>query len=353
MTNLGRRICRRASIEADKLLKGNRYHNWYVFTKQLSDELEGQILPHYTSAGEEGASEGEEVVVVHNGWTESGGLADRLRGIVSTYLLCKELGRKFRILFTHPFPLELFLVPNAYDWRISKEAVKFSLQQAKPVCLEVGSESRWQAHKQKAFIQRGIEAAEGKQVHIYTNALFAYYEGFGKAFQELFKPSERLQATINKERKTLGEGYVSVSARFMGALGDFTDTTVGDALPEDKKHLLLKACMAQLEQIHQQHPQVRLLVNSDSTTFLAQASQYPFVYTIPGRILHLDVPDGKQDEESLYQTYEKTLLDFFMIAHADVVYRLQGQWMRASGFPYAASLVYEKPFKEVKWKMKD
>ena len=351
MANLWKRINRRASLEVTRGLLANRYYNWYVFSRQLSDDLTGKIQPHYVQ-GNEKREKTDEVVVVHNGWTESGGLADRLRGIVSTYLLCKEMGREFRILFTHPFPLEMFLVPNTYDWRIKEKDVIFDWQQATPLCLEIGSESRWQTKRQKAFLRKGIEAAEGKQVHIYTNALFAYFEGFGQAFQELFRPSERLQAAIDRELQTLGKGYVSVSARFMGVFGDFKDTMEGGLLPGDKQELLLSSCIKKLEQIHAKHPEVKMLVNSDSTTFLNRARQFPYVYTIPGHILHLDVTEGTKNDEQLYQTYEKTFLDFFMIAHAAEVYRLQGKWMRsATGFPFAASLLYGKPFHKAKFSL--
>lgn len=349
MANLLRRIYRRGALEVTKGMLANRYYNWYVFSRQLSDKLRRKIEVHYSNGDRRDESgKSTEVVVVHNGWTESGGLADRLRGIVSTYLLCKEMGRQFRILFTHPFPLEMFLQPNEYDWHISEHDMTFTSTQAAAVCLEVGSESRWQTRRQKAFLLQGIESAGRKQVHVYTNALFAYFEGFGQAFQELFKPSERLQMAIDRELQTLGEGYVSVSARFLGVLGDFKDTMEENELPAEKQELLLQACMTELEQIHQKHPHVRMLANSDSITFLQRAQQLPYVYSIPGHILHLDVTEGTLNEEQLYQTYEKTMLDFFMIAHASEVYRLQGRWMRTSGFPYAASLVYEKPFHEAK-----
>ena len=346
MGNLWKKMYRRGTWEVMERLRANRYYNWHVFSRLLSNYMRKMIEPHYTHEQKKGKTKNE-VVVVHNGWAETGGLADRFRGIVSTYLLCKEMNREFRILFTSPFPLDMFLEPNTYDWRIREDEMTFDWGKATPLCLEVGNETRWQTLRQKAFLRKGIKKAKGKQVHIYTNALFAYFEGFGPAFQELFKPSERLQASIHRELQALGEKYVSVSARFMGTLGDFEDTMKGGLLPKDKQEMLLKACLREVEQIHTKHPNMKILVNSDSTTFLSRARQYPFVYTIPGHILHLDVTEGAQGEEQLYQTYEKTILDFFMIAHAAEVYRLQGKWLRStSGFPLAASLIYDKPFHE-------
>lgn len=331
------------------MLLANKYYNWYVFSRQLSNALKRQIEPHYPiTAASSPNTEHKTVVVVHNGWTESGGLADRLRGIVSVYMLCKEAYWDFRIHFTHPFPLEMFLEPNTYDWHISSQQMCYTRPATTPVCLEVGSESHWQQQKQRAYLKHLIEATQSQQVHVYTNALFAYKEGFRAAFHELFKPSEKLRQAIQQEQSMLGDGYVSVSARFMGALGDFKDTMQTGVLPPEKKKQLIDACIREVEHIHQIHPTVKVLVNSDSSTFLQQVQQLPYVYTIPGTITHLDVTEKEVKPEKVYQTYEKTLLDFFMIAHAQHIYRLEGRWMRASGFPYAASLVYEHPFHPIK-----
>ena len=341
------KIYRRIVHIPRRLRKGNQYYQWYVVTRVWTDWKKKHLLPHYTQEFSNERTYGNEVVVIHNGWVHSNGLADRLRGIVSTYLLCKELGREFKLLFTHPFPLDLFLLPNTYDWRIDEKDISFSLQQSRPIFLEVGGESRWQTKKQKAQLKHRLKASKRKQAHIYTNALFAYHEDFKGAFHELFKPSERLQSAIDRELENLGNDYISVSARFMGVLGDFVDTTGVEVLSKDQQNQLLHACVKTLEKIHHQHPDIPMLVNSDSTTFLDHARQLPYVYSIPGHILHLDLTEGARNEEQLYQTYEKTILDFFMIAHATEVYRLQGQWIYSkTGFPYAASLVYGRPFHE-------
>ncbi|MBR0045863.1 MAG: hypothetical protein IJP75_03135 [Bacteroidaceae bacterium] len=345
MIKLLTKIYKRVSAETIRTLLANKYYNWYVFSQQLSNALKRQIEPHYTFVNEELPNTNQKtVVVVHNGWTESGGLADRLRGIVSVYMLCKDKGLDFRILFTHPFPLEMFLVPNQYDWRIPNNQMTYTRPAATPVCLEVGSESYWQAQKQKSFLEKQIDSANSSQIHVYTNALFAYFDHYGLSFLELFKPSERLQQAIDKELSILGVDFISVSARFMGVLGDFTDTMKTGVLPAEKKKRLIDACIQQIEALHNEHPQMKVLVNSDSFFFLEQVKQLPYTYTIPGNITHLDVTNKEVTHEDIYKTYEKTFLDFFMIAHAQSIYRLESRWMRASGFPHAASLIFGRPF---------
>ena len=356
MTTFLKNIHKGITRKVTRWLYLNRYYNWYVFSRHLTLALKQQVMPHYpidteshsaTKVNSAPMETDKTVIAIHNGWTESGGLADRLKGIVSTYQLCQEMHLPFRIHFTHPFPLELFLVPNTYDWHISPSSLCYTQPQTIPVCLEIGSESLWQQQQQKHFLQCAFQKTESTQIHVYTNAVFACSKGFGKAFHELFKPSERLQASINHQLNLIGQLYVSVSTRFLGALGDFIDTMPTATLPPCRQQQLIDACLQKIETIRQAHPHATILVNSDSTTFLKHARQLSYTYIISGQILHLDVKANEENPKGAFETYEKTLLDFFMISHAQTVYRLTGPGMHNSGFPYVAALVGGKPFHSI------
>lgn len=77
----------------------------------------------------EGAASSDNVVIMFdnevalNTTNKSGGLADRLKGMVSVYKACAETGRPFRISHTIPFELEQYLQPNVYDWRINSSDI--------------------------------------------------------------------------------------------------------------------------------------------------------------------------------------------------------------------------------------
>lgn len=80
------------------------------------------LIPFYKGKAGGGRSDKHERAVVFmalNETTFSGGLSDRLRGIVSVYAECKRQGRPFRIVF-EPLHLEDYLAPNVYDWRIGR-----------------------------------------------------------------------------------------------------------------------------------------------------------------------------------------------------------------------------------------
>lgn len=339
----------------DIMLHTNSYYAWHILSRRLTKEWEKQIAQHYTSAPNpkkpSSNSDSKQVIFICNGTILSGGWADRLRGIISTFMLCKENGWQFKLLFNHPFPLELFFIPNTYDWRIDEKDVVYDRAYATYVPLEITSESDFQARKQKEWLQSRIASAATPQVHVYTNAMFSYNGDFSSAFHELFRPSERLQQAVDKQLAALGQGYVSVSARFLNAFGDFTDTADMHPLDEPLRSQLLGNCMQCLERLHKLNPGKPLLVNSDSRTFLAEAARLPYTHIVQGTITHIDTECAESG--SLYERYEKTLLDYLLIANAERMYRIDGKWLHTSGYPLSASKVYGRPFVAVEYQCQD
>ena len=74
-----------------------------------------------------------------DGRKSHGGLADRLRGIVSTYEYCLNHRVDFRIHFTSPFNLEDLLLPNEYDWRIGAGEISYNPTFSTPVYIDSNS----------------------------------------------------------------------------------------------------------------------------------------------------------------------------------------------------------------------
>lgn len=327
------------------MLRSNRYYLWYVLRRKLSEEWQRQLNAcyknSYTAINDSNCNT-KEVIFVCNGAILSGGLADRLKGILSTYILCKEKGWQFKLLFNDPFPMEIFMVPNTYDWTIDKENVFFDRSHSTPITMEITEESPYQARKQKQWLSQQIAKARTPQVHIYTNAMFAYIYDFSAAFKELFRPSERLQKTISKQLDALQHSYVSISARFLNVLGDFTDTVQIDPLPERIQQELLNRCIRCIQHCHELNPGKTILVNSDSKTFLKEASKLPYTYVTKGLITHLDTDCN--DAETIYERYEKTMIDYLLISEAEIIYRIDGKWLHASGYPLSASRIHNRPF---------
>lgn len=346
---LMKRLCIRAyryvQRHIRRMLYSNRYYNWFVFSRRLSKEWKKTIESHYSCNPCVMVKGKKTVVFLCNGFVEHGGLADRLKGIVSTYAVCKDLGLDFRILFTSPFRLTDYLLPNGYNWQIDEKDVLFDSAVSEVVALEIGEETEWQGRKQYEYLRRHIGKSSASQVHVCTNAHFCYYGDFSALFHELFRPTPRLQSVVTDCISAMAPCYISVSARFIGNLGDFVDTQKADALPQKDRELLLGKCMEQVETLHRLHPECRILVCSDSEKFLNVAETLPYTYIYKGEIRHLDVPA----DECNYGTFEKTFVDFLLIAGAAEVFRLDTCWTHSSGFPYMASRVGSRPFHSIKF----
>ena len=285
------------------------------------------------------------VVCIYDGKIKNGGFADRLRGIISVYEVCREQGVDFKIIFNSPFELALFLVPNKVNWQINKSDLNYNRKITDICYIDTKIGCKYEAKRQKLWFRKEFKKRY-KEFHIRTNAIFAYDGDYATLFNELFSLSPRLQSSIERQKGILGTNYISTSFRFMNLLDDFNETVElhGKLTKEEQKELITKN-IEQLQLLHNKYPEKRILVNSDSTTFLQSAEELDYVYVIPGNITHID---GKNDKDE-YSAYEKTFLDFFMIANAEKIYLLRTGQMYNSGYPFAASKIYNKPFEKIEF----
>ena len=319
----------------------NEKYRFNVIRERTEQLTRQQISKSYTEAGAKSHVE-PYAVSMFCGNTASGGLVDRLRGAVSLYAACKEANRPFRLFFTHPFPLTDYLQPNTYDWRINADEVSFAPSQVQTVVLDTQTDAEWEREWQRQQFAKALREEPRLQLHFYSNAMFSYDDDFSALFHELFKPSDRLQESIDNILRETGGRYLTVSARFCNLLNDFNEETFSEPLSTSERKQLIAACMAQVERIHQQNSQLPIIVCSDSTTFANEAKTLSYVSVIPGNVSHIG-----NDTVRYYQYYEKTFLDFYIISQAQRVFLLRAKGMHNSGFPYAAARVGKRPYKLV------
>ena len=313
------------------------YYRWSIIRRETESKTRKEIATSYGALGE--GDPKPYVVSMFCGNTKSGGLVDRLRGAISVYQTCKTCGRPFRLYFTHPFNLHDYLVPNLYDWSILPEDVSFDTTRTALLVNDSQTDKPWERNYQRRLFQKLFTQNEAKQVHCYTNAAFCYDKDFAKSFHELFKPSERLAAHLEKIQEAIGQDYLTISARFCNLLDDFNEEVYCEPLSADGKERLLAECIRQIKTIQEEHQGLKVVVCSDSTTFLKRAIEECHAFVIDGTVSHIG-----NDETHSYEYYEKTFLDFFTIAAARHVYLLRGPRMHNSGFPYAAALSGDKPY---------
>ena len=346
---------KKVKLKIKKMLKKNQYFNWYICRKRKEKKKYDQFIKNYNKSGNLGGNGWYKPYVINviDGTIENFGLADRLRGIISTYAICKEKNLPYRLYFTYPFNLDDYLIPNQYDWRISNADVCGNIRDCNPVIsftagINASTEvSAYQFHKQKNYLRRHINRSD-KQTIVFTNAAFAYNLDYSNLFNELFKPSKKLQTSINRQIEILGPDYISVHARFMDLLGDFTEPLKWKQLPEIDAQKLILTSVEQIMLIHDKYPDKKILINSDSMRFIKACSELEYTYSIPGNITHIDMIQTDEYYEN-YERYEKTFLDFMVMANSEKIFLLKGNNMRESGYYFAASKIYNREFEKIKY----
>ena len=280
------------------------------------------------------------VYMVKEETTFSGGLSDRLRGITAIYQMCKQLGLRFKINFENP-PLQDYLQPQDYDWCLRPEEIDYDMRHSYPCTIltyhpyDDQKERYAQEHILKMFLRKRYQ-----QIHIYSNMKIAD-EAFGPIFHELFRPTDELQQVIDSHLTKIGGkgSYVSCTFRFRQLLGDFKEG--GDTLPVEQRKAYIERCVRTVEHLYQSC-RTTILVTSDSGTFLSRVSSLPYVYVVPGKVVHIGFTF-----DASKQVYMKSFVDYYMLSYAKTVYVVLDKLMYHSGFPLRAALLNRAEYKEI------
>lgn len=279
------------------------------------------------------------IIYMADGRINHGGLADRLRGMVSLFHYACIYNKEYRINFLSPFSLDLFLEPNLYDWRISPNDIAYNPECSRPLCIPNSLK------KQKELADRLLKnKGKYKQVHVYTNMAYDF-EKFGYYFNQLFKPTVQLQELLDFNVEKIGGSYISVTFRFQQLLGDFKE---GDfpILSDLEQRELIEKSLKIIPQIKEKHKNVKkILVTADSTRFLDLVKKHiEEAYVIPGEIAHIDFTQENS------HMYIKSFVDFFMISKAEKIYSAaSGLMYSESGFAMTASLLNNVSYEKVEY----
>lgn len=298
------------------------------------------LRPRYTADAAMSTTTDRIVVLMNDGKRLHGGMADRLRAIISFYSICREENIRFALNFTFPFEIEKYLVPNTYDWRLNVGELSFNSKESTPIFTDnIGIHGEREIQWEKNYARKQLKR-EYQQLHVYSSFDFVA-DDFSKLFHELFKPSPLLDDALNSYREFLGKNYISVSTRFMELLGDFHEPKAKTRLSRQEQDCLIDKCLRQLLKLHQENPGKRVLVTSDSHRFLNTCSALPWVYTVEGEIAHSDTADT--------DNHLKTFLDFWLISEAESVYQLRTDKMYGGNFSKKAALAGNRPYKLIEF----
>lgn len=273
--------------------------------------------------------------------TFSGGLSDRFRAITSIYAECKKQGIPFKIFFS-TLKLTDYLLPNQYDWTIDENEICYDTKKVYP-CTLLTYHSNLKnplQHWSQKIILRNYLKKNYQQIHLYSN-MVTQDNYFGELFHELFKPSELLQQQINLRLQEIGgkHTYIAMVFRFRQLLGDFKEG--GETLVEEERNAYIRRCFKIVEQQHQKNSDCKILVTSDSSTFLQAVQELPYVYTIPGEVVHISFSFNADK-----MTYMKSFIDYYMLSYAKKIILVRDKKMYHSGFALRAALLNQAEYQE-------
>jgi hypothetical protein len=267
------------------------------------------------------------------------GLTDRLKGIVTVYALSKAMNIRYKCIFTHPFLLSDFLIPNEYDWQPAENELSDTIKDV-----------RFKIMRKEPTLKRLLRIfPTNKQIHVYAN--YDYLEEinqkfkqnfqWGELFRELFKPSPELEMQLSLHLKNINEGeYIACTFRFQSLLGDFKEYNYQALSPEKQDQLIEKNRNALSDLLDSAN--CPILVTSDSMLFISQIKDLKNIYTLPGKVVHLDcVSDERND------VYMKSFIDFFMLSKAKKIYSIGTKIMYPTNFPVYAAKINNIPFERI------
>ena len=267
------------------------------------------------------------------------GLTDRFKGMISVYALAKAIGAPYRCIYTHPVHLVNFLVPNAYNWLPQPDELS-----------KTTSGVRFKLLRKQHTIRRLLKVLPLKrQVRVYANMDYLdeinrkYNKQYqwGELFNELFKPTKVLEDRLQEHLDNIDSaGFIACVFRFQNLLGDFKEYHFKPLPEADRQELLTKNINA-LKRISEQSD-VPVLVTSDSSTFIDAVKDLKNIYTIPGKVVHID---NVADAES--EVYLKSFVDFLMLSRAQHIYSLGTEIMYKTDFPKYAAKVNDVPFERI------
>lgn len=336
--------CKSITTKIKDLTRHPDYPLWRAVTKEITGykASSDRLKEGYFRGNKTNNKYKKKVICIYDSNTKCGGLADRLRGILSIYHICKKSNIEFKILFDFPFTIERYLLPNKVQWQINRNELEYNLASTDLCFVPTYTGRIYEMRKQRQWFKKEFKK-KFNEFHVRTNAPFSYRENYSKLFHELFRPSPILENLIATQTQILGPNYISISFRFLDLLGDFNETFGrGTLSTKEKQEKLKNKCIKQIELLHERFPKQKILINSDSKTFLQAAETLNYTYVIPGKISHVDSADIVEEN-----VHDKTLTDFFMIANAQSIYLVIAEQMYDSGFPYAASRIYERPFYKI------
>lgn len=285
--------------------------------------------------------QGDYLIAANDEICQNGGLCDCLHGLVSAYYVAKKYNNQFRIVFSVPFSLTDYLLPNQFDWRIDTDMIDYRSCFVYHVPMMLGRFHATWAEERSFHYRYLCRVARRKGTKLlYSNAHLVGEEEFSQLFSELFRPSPELQSQIDFHLSQIEGPFLGASFRFRNLLGDCIEPD-SQPLSQQEQSDLMQRSIRQIEALHSAHPTHSILVTSDSAKFCSSILSLPYVYCIQGVRGHVSY-QGKDVGKSSF-------IDLFLLSKSDENTLFITDRLYHSGFAQTASFIGNVPYRVIRY----
>lgn len=239
----------------------------------------------------------------------AGGLADRLKGIVSCYALAKKLNRDFIINWSYPYDISEALEVNKVNWK--KRQIEGTAEEHFIFDCEGHRSYETAFNFPENIFKNDI-------VCIKTNINFTKHfpYNFSSLFEELFKL--KLEMPFDIDSNTVG-----VCARFGGKDCNWSDINFNRELTFDYV----------LDKTKELAAGRKIFLCSDSDNFYNFAKDKLDFISIPGSTEHMD-----RDGCSLYG-FKKSFLDFYSLRKCGLIISTKGEFAKTAALSVGKEVI--------------
>lgn len=266
---------------------------------------------------------------IKNGKRVSGGLADRLKGLLFTYFVSKLTDRKFFVEWDDPFPLINIYKPKSFDW-----STNFSTK-GLPVFDLVDSRFNDQI---KDIFRQGASAIEEdffknqQAVVLYCNSmpihLFKDISGFSsylknekdffcRTFNELFefdKNNSNLKNNLSQFEAFRSEADLMIGVQFRtGGDGNWNDPVFSK--PDAILDFIKKIKVALSDQGVNSY-KIFLTSDSDTAKKIALSQLKNNIFIFPDKAVHIERSPSDIAIEGSYQVF----LEHYLLGECDQIF---------------------------------
>ena len=307
-----------------------RFRMWLFGTNEWYSFIQWNTIRHEYKLFELRKRNPARVIIYMTENTEFAGLADRLRGFVSGYILAQENSRSFHLYHDKGFNLETYLEPNEVDWRISPADISRGLNRVAFLWFT----NHWPNldQKDKEYHGYGLfnlipHLPEGIK-HKYT---------YGGVFNTLFRPTPYLQQLINAamEAAQLKEGqFIAFHLRFLNFFEpvEMNSTEADVTGTPEQQEQMIENVHATIDRVYRESNCEHVLLFSDSNRFL-QAPHPAYIKVLPGTVGHI----ARHNDAGTIT--DKAFIDLFIMSKAAQVYSITGSNIYGGAFSRTAAAI--------------